>query len=201
MFTLNSHWNCICIQFRIVSFYTTFIIIQTFQLKLYLFQIVMFETLISIILLKISSSIILTTFENQMLLVKLVLAPQTMQNVHYFATHVILALISLTVPIVTTGTLSLIHAIPGSVMHVVLNMPNSLQPRLPILIDTLYLLFPKNLETGSDRIVLDSIYCLLLQETPFPFLPINLLPINSKRKSFLIPTIYSKIFLFVMSLA
>ena len=23
MFTLNSHWNCICIQFRIVSFYTS----------------------------------------------------------------------------------------------------------------------------------------------------------------------------------
>ena len=64
-----------------------------------------------------------------------------------------------------------------------------------------HILFPKNLETGSDRIVLDSIYCLLLQETPFPFLPINLLPINSKRKSFLIPTIYSKTFLFVMSLA
>ena len=83
-------------------------------------------------------------------------------------------------------------------MPVVLNMPNSLQPRLLLfvlttLIDTLYLLFPKNLETGSDRIVLDSIYCLLLLETPFPFLPINLLPINSKRKNLLILTIYSKI--------
>ena len=91
-------------------------------------------------------------------------------------------------------------------MPMVLNMRNSLQPRLPLfvltaLIDTLYLLFLKNLETGSDRIVLDSIYCLLLQETPFPFSPINLLLINSKRKSYLIPTIYSKIFLFVMSLA
>ena len=63
------------------------------------------------------------------------------------------------------------------------------------LIDTLSLLFLKNLETGSDRIVLDSIFCMLLLETPFPFLPIN-----SKRKSYLIPTIYSKIFLFVMSL-
>ena len=106
----------------------------------------------------------------------------------------------------TTGTLSLIHVIPGSVMHVVLNMPNSLQPRpllfvLTALIDILYLLFLKNLETGSDRIVLDSIYCLLLLETPFPFSPINLLLINSKRKIFLIPTIYSKIFLFVMNLA
>ena len=50
------------------------------------------------------------------------------------------------------------------------------------LIDTLSLLFPKNLETGSDRLVLDSIYCLLLLETPFPFLPINLLLINSKKK-------------------
>ena len=50
-----------------------------------------------------------------------------------------------------------------------------------VLIDTLYLLFPKNLETGSDRIVLDSIFCLLLLETPFPFSPINLLPINSKK--------------------
>ena len=91
-------------------------------------------------------------------------------------------------------------------MPMVLNMRNSLQPRLLLfvltaLIDTLYLLFLKNLETGSDRIVLDSIYCLLLQETPFPFSPINLLPINSKRKSYLIPTIYSKTFLFVMSLA
>ena len=91
-------------------------------------------------------------------------------------------------------------------MPMVLNMRNSLQPRLPLfvltaLIDTLYLLFLKNLETGSDRIVLDSIYCLLLLETPFPFLPINLLPINSKRKNYRIPTIYSKIFLFVMNLA
>ena len=91
-------------------------------------------------------------------------------------------------------------------MPMVLNMRNSLQPRLLLfvltaLIDTLYLLFPKNLETGSDRIVLDSIYCLLLQETPFPFSPINLLLINSKRKNYRIPTIYSKTFLFVMSLA
>ena len=124
----------------------------------------------------------------------------------FFVTHVILVLISLNVPIVTTGILFLILVIPGSVMHVVLNMPNSLQSKpllfvLTALIDTLSLLFPKNLETGSDRIVLDSIYCLLLQETPFPFSPINLLLINSKSKSFLIPTIYSKIFLFVMSLA
>ena len=98
------------------------------------------------------------------------------------------------------------NVIPGSVMHVVLNMPNSLQPKpllfvLTVLIGTLSLLFLKNLETGSDRIVLDSIYCLLLPETPFLFLPINLLPINSKRKSYLIPTIYSKTFLFVMNLA
>ena len=91
-------------------------------------------------------------------------------------------------------------------MPMVLNMRNSLQPRLLLfvltaLIDTLSLLFLKNLETGSDRIVLDSIYCLLLLETPFPFLPINLLPINSKRKNYRIPTIYSKTFLFVMNLA
>ena len=91
-------------------------------------------------------------------------------------------------------------------MPMVLNMRNSLQPRLLLfvltaLIDTLSLLFLKNLETGSDRIVLDSIFRLLLLETPFPFLPINLLPINSKRKNYRIPTIYSKIFLFVMNLA
>ena len=129
----------------------------------------------------ITSSIIWNTFENQMLPVKLVLASQTMQNVHYFVTHVILALISLNVRIATTRILFHTHVIQDSLMPVVLNMPNSLQPRLPILIDTLYLLFPKNLETGSDRIVLDSIYCLLLQETPFPFSPINLLLINSKR--------------------
>ena len=141
-----------------------------------------------------------------MLPVKLVLASQTMQNVHYFVTHVILALISLNVRIATTRILFHTHVIQDSLMPVVLNMPNSLQPRillfvLTALIDTLYLLFLKNLETGSDRIVLDSIYCLLLQETPFPFSPINLLLINSKRKSYLIPTIYSKTFLFVMSLA
>ena len=42
----------------------------------------------------------------------------------FFVTHVILALISLNVQIVTTGTLSLIHVIQDSVMPVVLNMPN-----------------------------------------------------------------------------
>ena len=116
-----------------------------------------------------------------------------MWNVPFFAIQQpILALISLNVPIVTIGTLSHTHVIQDFVMHVVLNMPNSLQPRLPLfvltaLIDTLYLLFLRNLETGSDRIVLDSIYCLLLPETPFPFLPINILSINSKRKSYLIP--------------
>ena len=129
-----------------------------------------------------------------------------MSNVHYFAILVILDLTSLNVQILTTGTLSLIHVIQDSVMHVVLNIPNSLQPRLLLFvltapIDTLYLLFLKNFETGSDRIVLDSIFCLLLLETPFPFSPINLLPINSKRKNYRIPTIYSKIFLFVMNLA
>ena len=129
-----------------------------------------------------------------------------MSNVHYFAILVILDLTSLNVQILTTGTLSLIHVIQDSVMHVVLNIPNSLQPRLLLFvltapIDTLYLLFLKNFETGSDRIVLDSIFCLLLLETPFPFSSINLLPINSKRKNYRIPTIYSKIFLFVMNLA
>ena len=141
-----------------------------------------------------------------MLPVKLVLASQTMQNVHYFVTHVILALISLNVRIATTRILFHTHVIQDSLMPVVLNMPNSLQPRpllfvLTALIGTLSLLFQKNLETGSDRIVLNLIFCLLLLETPFPFLPINLLPINSKRKNFLILTIYSKTFLFVMSLA
>ena len=38
-----------------------------------------------------------------------------------------------------------------------------------VLIDTLYLLFPKNLETGSDRIVLDSIYCLLQLEIQYVY--------------------------------
>ena len=71
---------------------------------------------------------------------------------------------------------------------------------LTALIDTSSLLFLKNLETSSDRIVLDSIYCLSLPETPFAFSPKNLLPINSK-KNYRIPTIYSKIFLFVMNLA
>ena len=159
MFTLNSH---------IINLWTL-LIIQIFQLKLYHYQIVMFETSILFIPSRISSSIIWNTFENQMLPVKLVFTSQTMQNVHYFATHVILALISLTVPIVTTGILFHTHVIQDSVMPVVFNMPNSLQPKpllfvLTALIDTLSLIFPKNLETGSDRIVLDSIYCLLLQE-------------------------------------
>ena len=147
-------------------------------------------------------------FDNidQMPPIKLVLVFQTMQNNRFFAIHVILALTNLNVPIVTTGMSSLIHTILDFVMHVVLNMPNSLLPKpllfvLTVLIDTLSLLFPKNLETGSGRIALDSIYCLLLPETPFPSLPINLLPINSKRKNFLTLTIFLKIFLFVMNLA
>ncbi len=37
------------------------------------------------------------------------------------------------------------------------------------LIDTLYLLFLKNLETGSDRIVLDSICCLSLLEIQYVY--------------------------------
>ena len=140
-------------------------------------------------------------FENIEYIRKLDASGKARPCILFFVTHVILALISLNVRIATTRILFHTHVIQDSVMHVLLNMPNSLQPRRPILIDTLYLLFLKNLETGSDRIVLDSIYCLLLQETPFPFSPINLLPINSKRKSYLIPTIYSKTFLFVMSLA
>ena len=60
---------------------------------------------------------------------------------------------------------------------------------------------PEELRNWFKQDLLDSIYCLLLLETPFPFSPINLLLINSKRKSFLVPTIYSKTFLFVMSLA
>ena len=134
----------------------------------------MLKTSILFIPSRISSSIILNTFENQMLPVKLVLVFQTMQNVLFFATHVILVLISLSVRIVTTGTLSLIHVILDSVMPVVLNMPNSLQPRLPLfvltaLIDTLYLLFLKNLETSSDRIVPDSIYYLLQLEIQYVY--------------------------------
>ena len=140
-------------------------------------------------------------FDNMEYIRKLDASGKARPCILFFVTHVILALISLNVRIATTRILFHTHVIQDSLMPVVLNMPNSLQPRLPILIDTLYLLFPKNLETGSDRIVLDSIYCLLLQETPFPFSPINLLLINSKRKSYLIPTIYSKTFLFVMSLA
>ena len=113
-------------------------------------------------------------FDNMDYIRKLDSSGKTRPCILFFVTHVILALISLTVPIVTTGTLSLIHAIPGSVMHVVLNMPNSLQPRLPFfvltaLIDTLYLLFPKNLETGSDRIVLDLIFCLLQLEIQYVY--------------------------------
>ena len=38
-----------------------------------------------------------------------------------------------------------------------------------VLIDTLYLLFPKNLETGSDRIVPDSIYYLLQLEIQYVY--------------------------------
>ena len=102
----------------------------------------------------------------------------------FFVTHVILALISLNVRIATTRILFHTHVIQDSLMPVVLNMPNSLQPKpllfvLTALIDTLYLLFLKNLETGSDRIVLDLIYCLLLQETPFPFSPINICSVIS----------------------
>ena len=150
MFTLNSYWNCICIQFRIVSFYTTFIIIQTFQLKLYLFQIVIFEISISITLSKISSLIIWNTFENQMLPVKLVLASQTMQNVLFFAIHAILVLISLNVRIVSTGRLFHILVILDSVMPVVLNMPNSLQPRLRlcVLMFITVILFLQQQRTG-----------------------------------------------------
>ena len=98
-----------------------------------------------------------------------------MLNDHFFATHIILALTNLNVPIVTTGMSSPILVILDFVMPVVLNMPNSLQPRLllfvsTVLIDTLSLLFLKNLETGSDRIVPDSIYCLLQLEIQYVYL-------------------------------
>ena len=108
-------------------------------------------------------------FDNMEYIRKLDASGKARPCILFFVTHVILALISLNVQIVTTGTLSLIHVILDSVMHVVLNMPNSLQPRLPILIDTLSLLFPKNLETGSDRIVLDLIFCLLQLEIQYVY--------------------------------
>lgn len=67
-----------------------------------------------------------------------------MYNVHYFATHVILALTSLNVQIVIIEMSSLIHVIQDPVLYVMLNLPNSLQPRLLLffltaLIDTLSL--------------------------------------------------------------
>ena len=115
-------------------------------------------------------------FDNidQMLPVKLVHASQTMLNDPFFAIQATLALISLNVPIVTTGTSFLIHVILNFVMLVVLNMPNSLQPKpllfvLTALIGTLSLLFLKNLETGSDRIVPDSICCSLQLETQYVY--------------------------------
>ena len=65
-------------------------------------------------------------FDNMEYIRKLDASGKARPCILFFATHVILALTSLNVQIVTTGTLSLIHVILDSVMHVVLNMPNSL---------------------------------------------------------------------------
>ena len=72
-------------------------------------------------------------------------------------------------------------------MHVVLNMPNSLQPKpllfvLTALIDTLSLLFLKNLETGSDRIVLDSIFLFVASRNTISILTNKSLADKLKKK-------------------
>ena len=177
MFTLNSHWNCIFIQFKMVSFYTS-IMDTTYHSNIPIETLSLLDC--DVRNFDFNHPIKNIFFDNIEYIRKLDASGKarpcilTMQNVLFFATHVILALISLNVPIVKTGTLSLIHAIPGFVIPVVLNMPNSLQPKLLLfaltaLIDTLSLLFLKNLETGSDRIVLDSIYCLLQLEIQYVY--------------------------------
>ena len=209
MFTLNSHWNCIFIQFRMVSFYTS-IMDTTYHSNISVETLSLLDC--DVRNFDFNHPIKNIFFDNIEYIRKLDASgkarPCILDNVErsLLCHTCYLGFDQLECTDCDTGTLSLIHVILDSVMPVVLNMPNSLQPRLPLfvltaLIGTLSLLFLKNLETGSDRIVLDSIFCLLLLETPFPFSPINLLPINSKRKNYRIPTIYSKIFLFVMNLA
>ena len=209
MFTLNSHWNCIFIQFRMFSFYTSImdttyhsnISVETLSLLdcdvrnfdfIHPIKNIFFDNIEYIRKLDASGKArpcILDNVERSLLCHTCYLGFDQFECTDCDNWNII--------P-------HSCHSRFCNACH--RNMPNSLQPRLPLfvltaLIDTLSLLFLKNLETGSDRIVLDSIFCLLLLETPFPFSPINLLPINSKRKNYRIPTIYSKIFLFVMNLA
>ncbi len=204
MFTLNSHWNCICIQFRIVSFYTS-IMDTTYYSNIPVETLSLLDC--DVRNFDFNHPIKNIFFDNIDYIRKLDASgkarPCILDNVErsllYHTCYLGFDQFECT-------NCDNWYIIPHSCHSRFCNACGVKYAKqlaakaTTVLIDTLSLLFPKNLETGSDRLVLDSIYCLLLLETPFPFLPINLLLINSKRKSYLIPTIYSKTFLFIMSL-
>ena len=175
MFTLNSHCNCIFIQFRMVSFYTS-IMDTTYHSNISVETLSLLDC--DVRNFDFNHPIKNIFFDNFDYIRKLDASgkarPCILDNVErsLLCHTCYLGFDQLNVRIVTTGILFHTPVIQDSVMPVVLNMPNSLRPRLPLfvltaLIGTLSLLFLKNLETGSDRIVLDSIFCLLQLEIQY----------------------------------
>ena len=204
MFTLNSHWNCIFIQFRMVSFYTS-IIDTTYHSNISVETLSLLDC--DVRNFDFNHPIKNIFFDNIDYIRKLDASgkarPSILDNVER---SLLCHTCYLGFDQFECTDCDNMNIIPHSCHSRFCNARGVKYAKqlaakaTTVLIDTLYLLFPKNLETGSDRIVLDSIFCLLLLETQFLFLPKNLLPINSK-KIYRIPTIYSKIFLFVMNLA
>ena len=178
MFTLNSHWNCIFIQFKMVSFYTS-IMNTTYHSNIPVKTLSLLDC--DVRNFNFIHPIKNIFFDNTDFIRKLDASGKARPCILDNAERSLLChTCYLGFDQFECTDCDNWNIIPHSCHSrfcnaCVLNTPNSLQPKpllfvLTVLIDTLSLLFPKNLETGFGRIVPDSIYCLLQLEIQYVYL-------------------------------